>query len=131
MDATRCFQPGLSCVLIDWRWWTILVVLIVIGYVQDVGSYFDRASGIRRLKNLDFYRSVFGWFYPLFRWGGLVRILALVGSIFVFGWIATAILTGIVMLVPPMLLARIALLHTAYLLAYVGTQITSERELDQ
>ncbi len=66
--------------LADLRWWLIVLLIAVTGYVQDVGSHFERMSGLKRLVNLDTYRALFGLFWPLFRYGGLARIFALIAD---------------------------------------------------
>jgi hypothetical protein len=71
----------------DWKGWVLLLVLVVTGYVQDVGWHFQHASGLKRLENLKTYHFLFrGAAWPFFRWGGFIRIACIGIILFLFGW---------------------------------------------
>jgi hypothetical protein len=71
----------------DWKRWFLIVVLLVSGYVQDVGMHFEHASGLKRLENLRTYHFLFrGAAWPFFRWGGFIRIACIGIILFLFDW---------------------------------------------
>src|SRR5579884_3314933 len=71
----------------DWKMWLLVVLLVAIGYVQDVGTHFERASGISRRQNLTLYRQLFGAFaWVTFRWGGILRLLGVAVSFYLYHW---------------------------------------------
>jgi hypothetical protein len=73
--------------LTDWKGWVLILVLVVAGYVQDVGWHFQHASGLKRLENLKTYHFLFrGAAWPFFRWGGFIRIACIGIILFLFGW---------------------------------------------
>ena len=73
--------------LADWRWWLLMLLIAATGYVQDVASHFERMTGLKRLSHLDTYHVLFGRLsWPLFRYGGFIRIVALIAVAILCGW---------------------------------------------
>lgn len=73
--------------LSSWIWWLLIVALLVTGYVQDVGSWFDDLSGLRRQANLETYHYLFrGVPWYLFRYGGFLRVGLLIAILVLCGW---------------------------------------------
>lgn len=57
------------------------------GYVQDVGSHLERMTGLKRLKHFETYYALSGrFFWPFFRYGGFMRIGALITVTILCGW---------------------------------------------
>ncbi len=78
--------------LTSWQWWLTIASLGVIGYVQDVGSQFEKASGLKRVSNLEFYHFLFrGLPWIIFRSGGFLRIAILFVIFFWWGWRSAAV----------------------------------------
>jgi hypothetical protein len=70
-----------------WVWWLLIAALLVTGYVQDVGRWFDDISGLNRQANLEVYHYLFRgvpWF--LFRYGGFLRVGLMIGILVLCGW---------------------------------------------
>jgi hypothetical protein len=76
----------------SWQWWLTMVSLGVIGYVQDVRSQFEKASGVRRVSNMELYHFLFrGLPWIIIRSGGFVRIAILLLIFLWWGWRAAVI----------------------------------------
>lgn len=43
----------------SWVLWFLLATLVVTGYVQDIGTQFERVSGLKRSANLETYHFLF------------------------------------------------------------------------
>lgn len=73
--------------LTSWLWWITLVFIGVVGYVQDVGKQFERASGLKRISNLELYRYLFrGLPWIIFWRGGFIRLALLFFVLVWWGW---------------------------------------------
>jgi len=71
----------------SWAWWLLIVAILVTGYVQDVGTWFERISGLKRAENLSVYRFLLrGLPWPLFRYGGFLRLALVVAILIFWGW---------------------------------------------
>lgn len=103
----------------DWRWWTILVILISTAYVQNVGWHIEKLSGVKRAKNLKVYRYLFGgkpWIpWLMFRWGGMI-VMATIVLVFVLFGPRRGSLTTIAVIFSPFTFWRIARTHARYML---------------
>lgn len=90
VGASTAIWVGLSVLVggpLIWGWWALMALIGLIGYVQDVGTQFERDSGLTKRDNLDTYYMLFrGLPWLLFRWGGLIRLAGLVGILLLAGW---------------------------------------------
>lgn len=79
----------LKIVVTDWKGWLLILLLVAAGYVQDVGMHFEHLSGLKRLDNLKTYHLLFrGVAWPLFRWGGIIRIVCVGVILLLFHWLS-------------------------------------------
>lgn len=100
-----------------------MTVLGATGYVQDVGTHIERASGIGRRTHLRIYHLLFrGFPWLLFRYGGFLRLAGLTTILFLFGWVS-AIASGGVVLVLSLALRSITRRHALIMLQQVKEQL--------
>lgn len=85
-------------------------------------TYFERASGIQRLANFEMYHGLFrGLPWPLFRYGGFIRIFGLVVILYLCGWQA-AVASVIAIFILSFALRAIATRHALTMLEQVGKE---------
>jgi hypothetical protein len=115
-------------VLADWKGWLLILLLVAAGYVQGVGTHFEKASGLQRLPNLHTYHLLFrGPAWPFFRWGGIIRIACLAAVLFLFGWRA-AVLCGVGVFAFSIALWRATRLHALIMLEQISENIPSNQK---
>jgi hypothetical protein len=106
-------------VLTDWKGWLLIVLLAATGYVQDVGFHFEKLTGLRRISSFQTYRLILGPAYPLFRWGGFIRIAGVGIILWLYGW-RTALLSAAGLLIFCIALWRVTRGHARIMLEKVG-----------
>ena len=113
--------------LSHWEFWALAALLLSTAYVQLVGFQIETLSGINRLRNLDFYRVLFGgipwvqWF--MFRYAGIIQIGCGIALFLTFGWRVATLTASAVLVLALLPLWHIARGHARQMLADIAERV--------